>query len=81
MIIHKFMNPKISIKKGDTVQVTTGKDAGKSGKVLKVFPKENRVLVEGVNMYKKHQKPKKQGEKGQLVSITRSIHRSNVVKK
>jgi large subunit ribosomal protein L24 len=72
---------KISIKKGDTVAIITGKDAGKSGKVLKVFPKANRVLVEGVNVFKKHKRPTKQGEKGQVVNISRSIHRSNVVKK
>jgi large subunit ribosomal protein L24 len=72
---------KISIKKGDTVTVIAGKDSGKSGKVLKVLPKANRVLVEGINMFKKHKRPTKQGEKGQIVSIARSIHRSNVVKK
>jgi large subunit ribosomal protein L24 len=72
---------KISIKKGDTVTVIAGKDNGKSGKVLKVLPKANRVLVEGINMFKKHKRPTKQGEKGQIVSIARSIHRSNVVKK
>lgn len=72
---------KMSIKKGDTVTAIKGKDAGKSGKVLKVFPKLNRVLVEGVNMFKKHKRPAKQGEKGQIISIARPIHRSNVVKK
>lgn len=59
----------------------TGKDAGKNGKVIQVLPEANRVIVEGVNMFKKHQRPKKQGEKGQIVSVPRSIHRSNVVKK
>lgn len=72
---------KLSIKKGDSITVITGKDAGKSGKVVKVFPKENRLLVEGINMFKKHKRPTKQGEKGQIVSVPRSIHRSNVVKK
>ena len=71
---------KFSIKKGDTVTVIAGKDSGKSGKVLKVFPKANRVLVEGINMFKKHKRPTKQGEKGQVVSIARTIHRSNVAK-
>lgn len=69
---------KMSIKKGDTVTVMTGKDSGKSGKVLQVFTTKNRVLVEGVNMIKKHKRPTKQGEKGQTVSVARSIHRSNV---
>lgn len=71
---------KFSIKKGDTVTVIAGKDSGKSGKVVKVMPKANRVIVEGINMFKKHKRPTKQGEKGQVVSIARSIHRSNVTK-
>ena len=72
---------KMNIKKGDSVTVIAGKDSGKTGKVVKVFPKLNRVLVEGVNMFKKHKRPTKQGEKGQIVSIARTIHRSNVTKK
>ena len=71
---------KFSIKKGDSVTIIAGKDAGKTGKVVKVFPKLNRVLVEGVNMFKKHKRPTKQGQKGQIVSIARTIHRSNVTK-
>jgi large subunit ribosomal protein L24 len=69
---------KMSFKKGNTVLVMKGKDAGKSGKVLHVFPKMNKVLVEGVNLVKKHKRATKQGEKGQLVSIARPIDRSNV---
>ncbi len=69
---------KMSIKKGDTAVIRKGKDAGKSGKVLRVFPKANKVLVEGINMVKKHKKPTKDGEKGQTVSIARPIDRSNV---
>ncbi len=72
---------KMSIKKGDTALIMKGKDAGKSGKVLRVFPKANKVLVEGINMVKKHKKPTKQGEKGQTVSIARPIDRSNIAKK
>ena len=72
---------KMNIKKGDEVTVITGKDKGKSGKVIQVFRDTNRVLVDGVNMYKKHKRPTKQGEKGQIVSLARSIHRSNVAKK
>lgn len=71
---------KMTIKKGDQVTAITGKDRGKSGKVIAVFAETNRVLVEGINMYKKHQKPTKQGEKGQIVTLPRSIHRSNVKK-
>lgn len=68
----------MKIKKNDTVLVIAGKDRGKKGKVLTVFPKNARILVEGVNLRKKHQKPKKQGEKGQVVSMPGPISVSNV---
>jgi large subunit ribosomal protein L24 len=71
---------KLHIKKGDTVQVITGKDKGKSGKVLRAFPKTERVLVEGINLFKKHVRPRREGEKGQTVTIPRTIHVSNVRK-
>jgi len=66
------------VKKGDNVIVLTGRDKGKKGKVLQAFPKKNRVLVEGVNKVKKHQKPRKSGEKGQTIEISLPIHASNV---
>lgn len=75
------MNMKMSIKKGDTVLILKGKDRTKSGKVIRVFPKENKVLVEGINMVKRHKRATKQGEKGQMVSIARPIDRSNVMVK
>lgn len=59
----------MKIKKGDTVLILSGKDRAKHGKVLSVLPKEGRLLVEGVNMRKKHVKPKKSGEKGQVVEL------------
>ena len=68
----------MKIKKGDTVLVISGKYRGKKGKVLRVFPKENRVLVEGINLVKKHQKPKRTGEKGQIVESPSPIDVSNV---
>lgn len=68
------------IKKGDNVTVLTGKDAGKSGKVLRAFPTMNKVLVEHVNMKKRHQKSRKQGGKGQVVEMASPIHASNVKK-
>ena len=68
----------MKIKKDDTVLITAGKDRGKKGKVLQAFPKEGRILVEGVNLRKKHQRPKKQGEKGQIISMPTSISVSNV---
>lgn len=67
------------IKKGDIVKVITGKDRAKSGKVLHVYAEENRVLVENVNLMKKKQRPKKQGQKGEMVTVARSLHASNVM--
>lgn len=66
------------IKKGDNVIVLTGKDKGKKGNVLKSFPASNKVLVEGVNKFKKHQRARKRGEKGQVIEIEMPIHASNV---
>ena len=66
------------IKKGQNVIVVTGKDKGKKGKVLKAFPAIDKVIVEGVNLQKKHVRPKKQGEKGQMVEVTVPIDISNI---
>ena len=68
----------MNIKKGDTVIVRTGKDAGKKGTVMQVFVKENQVLVDGLNMKKRHMRAKKAGEKGQTVDMAHPISRSNV---
>lgn len=67
------------IKKGDTVKIITGKDRGKVGTVIKVNSKKNSVVVEGLNLYKKHQRPRNQNEKGQIVTVPRPIHISNVM--
>jgi len=69
----------MKIKKGDTVKLLAGKDSGKSGKVLGVDPKKERVLVEGLNMFKKHKRAKRQGEKGETISISRPMDSSNVI--
>ncbi len=67
------------IKKGDDVIVTTGKDRGKRGRVLKVLPTKNRVIVEGVNMIKRHTKPNPgKNIKGGIVEREASVHASNV---
>jgi large subunit ribosomal protein L24 len=71
----------LNIKKGDTVTVKTGNDKGKSGKVTRAFPKLNMILVEGVGMRKKHQRPRRAGQKGQIIDKQFPIHVSNVVKK
>jgi len=69
---------KIKIKKGDEVIMLNGKDKGKKGKVLKIVRKSNRVVVDGLNLVKKNLKPKKQGEKGEVISMPRSVDISNV---
>lgn len=66
------------IHKNDTVLIISGKDKGKKGKVLKTFPKEGKILVEGANLKKKHQKPKKGGEKGQVIHLPGSIDVSSI---
>ena len=66
------------IKKGDTIVVTTGKSRNKTGRVLNVFPKEERLIVEGVNIVKRHIRPRQQGEKGQIIEKPSYIHASNV---
>lgn len=66
------------VRKGDTVIVTAGNDRGASGEVLHVYPKDNRVLVQGVNMRTKHLKPTQQNPKGGLLRKEMPIHISNV---
>ena len=70
---------KMRIRQGDTVQVIAGKDKGKTGEVLKTFPYENRVVVQGINLRTKHIKPKQEGETGQIVTEEASLHASNVM--
>lgn len=68
----------MKIKKGDKVYMMHGKDAGKTGKVLRVFSDEEKVVVEGLNLVKKSMKPRKQGEKGQVIDLPISVAVSNV---
>ena len=67
------------IKKGQTVKIIIGQDKNKTGKVLKVLVKEQKVLVEGMNLKKKHVKSKTSDKKGEIVSVPNPIHISNVV--
>ena len=69
---------KPKIKKGDTAIVLVGRDRWKKGKIMKVMPKNGRVVIEGVNLRKKHVKPKKSGEKGSTVSVPSSLHISSI---
>ena len=66
------------VKKGDTVVVIAGKDKGKKGKVVAVLPKQNRVVVEGVNIMTKHQKPTAVNPQGGIINKEAPIHVSNV---
>lgn len=59
----------MKIRKGDTVKMLSGKDRGKTGKVLHALPSEEKVSVEGLNLMKKHLRPRKRGERGQIASI------------
>jgi large subunit ribosomal protein L24 len=68
---------KMKIRKGDNVVVLTGRDKGKSGSVLRVFPAENRLLVQGVNMVKRHTRARP-GQQGGIVEKENPIHASNV---
>ena len=66
------------IKKGDTVQVLSGNDKGKTGEVIEVMPKVNKIVVKGVNIRKKHIKPRKQGEEGGIIPVECAIDSSKV---
>jgi len=69
----------MNIKKGDTIQVITGKDRGKTGKVASVNNETMRLTVEGINLFKKHKRPTKQGEKGQIITRAHAMDASNVM--
>ena len=69
----------MKIKKNDQVKILTGKDKGKTGKVLTVFPEEKKVLVEGLNLIKKHVRPKRQGEEGQRVEVPGKVNTSKLM--
>ena len=68
----------MNIKKGDNVIIRVGKDKGKKGKVLAVYPKLDKVLVEGLNMKKRHMRAKRTGEKGHMDDMAHPITRSSV---
>ena len=70
---------KIELKKDDKVKVIAGKDKGKIGKILKVNQKKNRVLVENINMIKRHSRPSAQNRQGGIVEREAAIHWSNVM--
>lgn len=69
----------MKIKKNDNVIVISGKDRGKTGKVINAIPLKERVIVEGLNKVKRHEKARKQGSKGQTVEVSMPMHVSNVM--
>jgi len=69
----------MKIKKGDNIIVIAGKDKGKKGKVVRALPADSKVVVEGINMRKKHQRAGKGRQKGQIIDIAMPIHISNVM--
>lgn len=70
---------KLHVKKGDTVQVITGKDKGKVGEVVTAIPKLSQVVIKGVNVRTKHVKPQGEGESGKIITYEAPIHSSNVM--
>lgn len=70
---------KIHVRKDEEVVVITGKDKGKQGKVKKVLPKTGRVVVEGINMVKKHTKPSAKNMQGGIIEMEAPLHSSNVM--
>lgn len=72
------MIKKVHVKTGDTVVVLSGKERGKKGKIIAVSPKEDKVIIEGVNMVSKHVKPKKMGEAGGIIKAEGAMYASKV---
>ena len=72
------MSNKVHVKTGDTVVILSGRDNGKTGKVLAVSPKEGKVIVEGLNIVTKHVKPRRQGEAGGIVKAEAAMYASKV---
>lgn len=70
---------KLVVTKGDTVRVMRGEDAGKEGKVLRVFPKTGRLTIEGVNIVKRHRKARRAEEESQIMEMPAPVHHSNVM--
>ena len=71
---------KMHVKRGDMVQVISGKDKGKEGKVITAIPETGKVIVEGVAMVTKHQKPRQQGQEGGIIHVEAAIDASNVLR-
>ncbi|MDD4772291.1 MAG: 50S ribosomal protein L24 [Eubacteriales bacterium] len=73
------MKSKVHVKKDDMVIVISGNDKGKRGKVLQVAPDEGKILVEGINLVKKHVKPRKQGQEGGILTVEGALYADKVM--
>jgi large subunit ribosomal protein L24 len=71
--------PKVHVRKGDTVLVTTGKDKGKKGKIINVDPEKGRVIIDGINIVKRHSKPTQKMPQGGIIEKPAPIQSSNVM--
>lgn len=69
----------MKLKKGDTIGIIKGKDRGKTGKILRIFSGINKVLIEGINMKKRHMRPRKTGQKGEVIMIAHPLAIANVM--
>lgn len=67
------------LKRNDKVMIISGKDKGKTGKILKIFAEKQKLVVEGLNLYKRHIKPRRQGEKGQIIQMPMPLYLSKVL--
>lgn len=75
---NKVNNTNTKVKRGDTVRILLGKDRGKQGKIMAVLTKKGRVMVEGINMVKKHVKARTTNQKGQRIDVAAPVNISNV---
>lgn len=69
----------MKLKKGDNVKIMSGKDRGRTGVIMTAFPDSDRITIDGLNVFKKRSKPRKQGEKGQVVAVSRPMAASKVM--
>lgn len=67
----------MKLKKGDNVLIISGKDRGRKGKIFQVLPKKGKIVVEGINLQKRHRRPRRQGQKGEVVEIAAPLDVSN----
>nr|YP_010198835.1 ribosomal protein L24 [Gracilaria tikvahiae]UAD88068.1 ribosomal protein L24 [Gracilaria tikvahiae]UAD88271.1 ribosomal protein L24 [Gracilaria tikvahiae] len=76
---NKKISKKTHVKKGDTVQIISGREKGKIGTIIKVIPKHNKVIIENLNIATKHLKPQKDNNSGKIIQIEKPINSSNVM--